>query len=249
MNPMFAVMMIPNSMINLAYGFLLADPWIAAPNVTGLCIGIYYSLILFRALPFSRFRMYSLLMPGLLFITVFISCLTLIYFNPRDPSTARLIQGIAATVCIVAFYASPLSSMFTVIKTKDSSSIHLPLSLVMLLNSLFWGAYGVFLANPFVYGPNILGALSSIAQIILGLVFPRTKAGGKSWLTINGNRWWRSPGAQIDMAELESGVVTVLVGEDGKPETDDKDTASEKTETVSQRVDTPSPRTNGSEDA
>lgn len=209
---------------------------------------MWYSLILFRALPFERFRFYSLLLAGLTFITVMISSLTIIQFVPTEFSTARLIQGITATCFIVLFYAAPLSTMYNVIKEKDSSSIHIPISLVMLLNAAFWFAYGVFLHDPFVYGPNVLGMASAAAQITMALIFPRTKAGGKSWLTIKGHRYWKTlgrPSGNVNMTELESGAAVELNGEADKAENkkDVEDAGSERTETASERVDTPTPLT------
>lgn len=244
---LFAVMLVPHSMINLAYGFLLRDWWIAGPHISGVCLGFYYSLIMFRALPLQRFRFYALLTPLLLLTTILLSSAAIIQLNPTDPASAKTLMGISSVVFITGFYSAPLSSLWGVIKEKDSSSIHIPLSLVMLLNAMFWAAYGISLGNPFVWGPNVLGMASAVAQILLALVFPRAKSGGKSWMTIRGKRLWKTFGRskQQDVSGLEAGVVVDLAGEDGKRMKGDDDTQSERTEALSERVDTPSPESAG----
>ncbi|KAI9026127.1 sugar efflux transporter for intercellular exchange-domain-containing protein [Hyaloraphidium curvatum] len=258
MNPAFPIAMIPNSVINLAYAFLLSNWWIAAPNLTGLAFGLYYVLVLLRAIPAPRFPRYALALCGLTFISCFISSLSLIHFEPLSFDTARLVQGISATCFIVLFYAAPLLTMYQVIKERDSSSINIPIALAIGVNSAFWFLYGTFIRDPFVWAPNVLGFASGIAQVALALVFPRTKAGGKSWMTMRGKRFWRTLGrssAQADPGEMErAGTVELGSGggaEEGKKIEEASDAESERTadpEAASQRVETPSPNTAGSEE-
>lgn len=71
------------------------------------------------------------------------------------------------------FYAAPLSTIYTVLQEKDSSSIHVPTMLTNTLNGLFWTAYGIAVFNMFIAIPNGLGAFFGGVQIFLYVIFPR----------------------------------------------------------------------------
>lgn len=60
--------------------------------------------------------------------------LVLLLYAPRG-STAVAILGI--------YYIAPLTSLFKVLKERDSSSIYWPLSLANLANALLWMVYGM----------------------------------------------------------------------------------------------------------
>lgn len=201
MNPMFSVSLAPMALTSLVYGMVLRDWWLAAPNLSSLPLGLFYSLILLRALPPKRFLPYAAFLAALIFCSAFLGVFNLIYLG-QGTSSAALSQGIGATVMICLMYIAPLSTMWKVIKDKDSSSIYIPVSLVIFINSCFWFGYGLFIQQPFIWAPNVLGALSAIAQIILALIYPRTKAGGKSFLTIRGKRLW--PGSASSETPVES---------------------------------------------
>jgi solute carrier family 50 protein (sugar transporter) len=44
---------------------------------------------------------------------------------------------------MAAFYASPLTTLATVLSTRDASSLHLPLCATNALNGSLWFAYGL----------------------------------------------------------------------------------------------------------
>ncbi len=55
--------------------------------------------------------------------------------------------------------------MAEVVRTRNSASILLPLTLMNLLNALLWTIYGLALLDPYVYLPNGIGAVLSLAQV------------------------------------------------------------------------------------
>ncbi len=84
---------------------------------------------------------------------------------------ATIIGKLAVAICIVLF-VSPLATLKTVIQTKDASSIPLPFTLTCMLNCFLWSVYGILDKADFnIYFPNVLGLTSSIAQLILILLF------------------------------------------------------------------------------
>lgn len=89
-------------------------------------------------------------------------------------SDAReLIVGIAVNLNLVFFYGAPLSTIATVLRTRSSSTIHIPTMITNTATAAFWCAYGVAIMDPFIGVPNGLGALLGAVQIVLYVLFPR----------------------------------------------------------------------------
>ena len=82
-----------------------------------------------------------------------------------------VIGKVAVIVCVILF-ASPLAALKTVIETKSAKSIPLPFTLACMLNCFLWSVAGVLdMKDFYVYFPNILGLLSSIAQLSLYFIY------------------------------------------------------------------------------
>ena len=93
-----------------------------------------------------------------------------------DSRTQKLIIGVTVNINVLFFYGAPLSSIFTVLRTKSSNSIHIPTMMTNTLNAVFWTAYGVAVIDPFLYLPNGTGAFFGVCQIILLILFPKSHA-------------------------------------------------------------------------
>jgi solute carrier family 50 protein (sugar transporter) len=83
------------------------------------------------------------------------------------------IIGTADNINLVFFYGAPLSTIYTVMKSRSAETIHVPTMLTNTANGSFWAAYGIAVLDPFIAVPNALGALLGLIQIILCLLFPR----------------------------------------------------------------------------
>lgn len=80
--------------------------------------------------------------------------------------------GVIGDLCGLAYYAAPLSTMRVIIKTKDSSSLHMPTLCANLGNALMWIIYGIAgIQDPLVWVPNLLGGLLTCSQISLCILF------------------------------------------------------------------------------
>jgi len=88
--------------------------------------------------------------------------------------------GIAVNLNLLVFYAAPLSTIWTVLSTQNSSSIHVPTMLTNTLNGGFWGAYGVAIFDWFIAVPNVIGAGLGVVQIVLCVLFPRRSSDSNS---------------------------------------------------------------------
>ncbi|XP_018730924.2 bidirectional sugar transporter SWEET1 [Eucalyptus grandis] len=81
--------------------------------------------------------------------------------------TRKLFCGIMLDIFSTITYASPLSIMMLVIKTKSAEFMPFLLSLLFFLCGIFWLAYGLLSRDPFLIVPNGLGTGLGIAQLIL----------------------------------------------------------------------------------
>lgn len=64
-------------------------------------------------------------------------------------------MGIACNIPNIAFYAAPLLSIVTVVKTKSTSSLSLPITAASFACAIFWAVFGVGEKDGFIYVPNV----------------------------------------------------------------------------------------------
>lgn len=108
-------------------------------------------------------------------VTIWLACLCLISFGQSsiDQEMREVIVGSVVNLNLVFFYGAPLSSIYKVLRTKDSSSIHFRTMITNTLNSSFWTAYGFAVQDFFIYVPNGLGSILGAIQLVLLLLYPR----------------------------------------------------------------------------
>jgi solute carrier family 50 protein (sugar transporter) len=102
-----------------------------------------------------------------------LAVISVILFGNFPTDTDQLICGIVVNVNLLFFYGAPLSTIFTVLKTQNSATIHLFTMFTNTLNGSFWTAYGIAVLDPFIYVPNGIGVLFGGVQFFLYLVLPR----------------------------------------------------------------------------
>lgn len=99
----------------------------------------------------------------------FISC---IVFVPMDTTRREFVIGIAVNLNMSFFYGAPLSIIFKVIKTNDSSSIHRDTMIMNTLCATFFLAFGIGRMDYFLIVPNAIGVILGGVQLFLRLVVP-----------------------------------------------------------------------------
>ncbi|KAG7351533.1 sugar efflux transporter [Nitzschia inconspicua] len=100
--------------------------------------------------------------------------------EPDESSTPTIIVSIVGYVVnfnLVFFYGAPLSTIWTVLKQRNTASIHIPTMVTNTLNGSFWLAYGLAVSDAFIYVPNGLGAALGAIQVVLLILFPRQPSG------------------------------------------------------------------------
>ncbi|XP_050277722.1 bidirectional sugar transporter SWEET17-like [Quercus robur] len=89
----------------------------------------------------------------------------------HDNSTQLIFVGILCAGLTIAMYASPLSSMRTVIKTKSVEYMPFSLSFFLFLNGGIWCIYSVLIKDFFVGVPNAIGFVLGATQLILYTIY------------------------------------------------------------------------------
>ncbi|KAI3921251.1 hypothetical protein MKX01_030273 [Papaver californicum] len=114
-------------------------------------------------------------------------------------------SGLAATIFSICMYASPLSVMKPVIRTKSVKYMPFFLSLFMFLCGTSWFAYGLHGGDPFIDVPNGFGCCLGALQLILYTNYRNPKGkvvGGASVKAAAATAACSSPEDDDDLIEL-----------------------------------------------
>ncbi|KAA3472625.1 bidirectional sugar transporter SWEET16-like isoform X1 [Gossypium australe] len=84
--------------------------------------------------------------------------------------------GIICAGLTIGMYASPLSVMRTVIKTKSVEYMPFLLSFFLFLNAGVWSAYALLVKDIYIGVPNAIGFILGSAQLILYLMYNNKKS-------------------------------------------------------------------------
>jgi len=104
----------------------------------------------------------------------------LAFVDAMDFDAKVFMVGIVTNCIVFFFYGAPLSTIFTVLKERDSVSIHIPTMILNTANASFWCAYGLAISDYFIGVPNGLGAIFGGIQIFLYMTFPRSSSSSSS---------------------------------------------------------------------
>ncbi|CAK9206450.1 unnamed protein product [Sphagnum troendelagicum] len=92
-----------------------------------------------------------------------------------------LVVGSICVVVNILMYASPLTAMRNVIKSKSVVSMPIGLSVASFFNGLIWTAYGGIKGDKFILIPNGLGVGFCIAQFVLyGCYYSSSPSDGRA---------------------------------------------------------------------
>ncbi|CAE6255571.1 unnamed protein product [Arabidopsis arenosa] len=164
-----------NCMMWTFYGLPFVQPdslLVITINGTGLFMELVYVTIFFVFATSSVRRKITIAMViEVIFMAVVIFCT--MYFLHTTKQRSMLI-GILCIVFNVIMYASPLTVMKLVIKTKSVKYMPFFLSLANFMNGVVWVIYACLKFDPYILIPNGLGSLSGIIQLILYITYYKT---------------------------------------------------------------------------
>ncbi|XP_023521694.1 bidirectional sugar transporter SWEET4-like [Cucurbita pepo subsp. pepo] len=172
-SPMPYLATLMNCLVWTLYGMPMVHPnslLVITINGIGIVIELVY-IVLFLVYCNGRKERVKVVLVVLAEV-VFVAFLTLLVLTLAHTYTLR--STIVGSVCLVfniMMYASPLTVMKLVIKTKSVEYMPFTLSFVSLANGIIWTAYACINFDPFIVIPNSLGTLSSLVQLILYATF------------------------------------------------------------------------------
>ena len=112
----------------------------------------------------------------LVILAIWVSILCVLGFvTSLTRDQRQFVVGMAANVNLLYFYAAPLSTIVTILKTRSTSSLHTKTMWTNTANGCFWAIYGFAVQDYFIYVPNGLGALVGFVQVGLCVVFRKSK--------------------------------------------------------------------------
>jgi len=105
-------------------------------------------------------------------VAIWLTLITIISFVTLNLKQRELVIGIAVNINISFFYGAPLSTIYTVIKERNSSSVHVRTMVMNTLCALFFMAFGFGIWDYILIIPNAIGVVLGIVQMILRWIIP-----------------------------------------------------------------------------
>ncbi|WCJ43438.1 Bidirectional sugar transporter SWEET1 [Euphorbia peplus] len=168
------VMTLLNCLLSAWYGlpFVSKDNLLVSTiNGTGAVIETIYVLMFIIYAPKKQkgkiLGLFTLVLT--IFAIVALVSLFALHGNPR-----KLFCGFAATVFSIIMYASPLSIIKLVIKTKSVEYMPFFLSLFVFLCGTSWFVFGLLGHDPFVAVPNGFGCGLGAIQLIVYFIYRKS---------------------------------------------------------------------------
>ncbi|XP_062159019.1 bidirectional sugar transporter SWEET1 [Alnus glutinosa] len=178
------VMTLLNCLLSAWYGLPFVSPnnmLVSTINGTGAAIEFIYVVIYIIYAPKKEKAKISGL---LMFVLTVFSTVALVSIFALHGKSRKLFCGFAATIFSIIMYASPLSIMRTVIRTKSVEFMPFFLSLFVFLCGTSWFVFGLLGHDPFVSVPNGFGCGLGAVQLILYFIFRDNKGGPKKPTTV-----------------------------------------------------------------
>ncbi|OWM63947.1 hypothetical protein CDL15_Pgr024784 [Punica granatum] len=164
-------MTVLNCLLYTWYGLPLVtknNVLISTVNGTGAMLEFIYVLVFIIYAPKKeKARILGLLA----FVLSVITSVALVSVFAVPAKCRKLLCGLAAAIVCTIMYASPLSVMRLVIKTKSVEYMPFCLSLFVFMSGTSWFIYGFIGADPFVFVPNGLGCLLGMVQLVLYAIY------------------------------------------------------------------------------
>jgi solute carrier family 50 protein (sugar transporter) len=177
----FAVMMF-NALGWTIYGCFRQDGYVYSSGFLGVILGLYYVLVCLNVIskksPNADFSETYVRLERMLIVTFFFWSIagfiaaTSYQMSPFPLLYASNFIGKLCVVSTVVYYASPLSTLRTVLREQDSSSLYLPLILANCTCCTLWCFYGMITGDFNMFFPNFCSMLLCVLQILIRMFIP-----------------------------------------------------------------------------
>ena len=155
LNPLPLAIMSTSTIAWLTYGLSVRDPYVIWSNIAGAiaCIGYVVAILPLLKDVKQLQQTQAVVMAGAAATVIMWSILGLSAASAAKISSTL---GLFASALFIILSGSPLSTIRTVFKTKNSGSILGPLMAAQCINTALWSAYGLAVKDRFVWGPNVV---------------------------------------------------------------------------------------------
>ncbi|PIN10881.1 Multitransmembrane protein [Handroanthus impetiginosus] len=170
------VMTLLNCLLAAWYGlpFITRNNYlVSAVNVAGALIESIYVLIFLIYSPKKEKAKIVGLLAFILVLFSGVALVSILGFAKEDQR--KFLCGFVSTVFSVIMYASPLSVMMVVIKTKSVEYMPFLLSLFVFLCGACWLTYGLIGKDIFIIVSNVFGSSLGALQLILYAIYSKNK--------------------------------------------------------------------------
>ncbi|KAF7107374.1 hypothetical protein CFC21_108006 [Triticum aestivum] len=179
-DPYLATLM--NCLLWFFYGLPVVHPnstLVLTINGIGLVIeGAYIIMFIIYAAKNTRWKMLGVLAIEAAFMAAVVAG---VLVGAHTHEKRSMIVGILCVIFGSIMYASPLTIMGKVIRTKSVEYMPFFLSLVNFLNGLCWTGYALIKFDIYITIPNALGTIFGLVQLILyGYYYRSTPKKGKN---------------------------------------------------------------------
>mmetsp|Transcript_3869 Transcript_3869/g.5406 ORF Transcript_3869/g.5406 Transcript_3869/m.5406 type:complete len:214 (-) Transcript_3869:5-646(-) len=168
--PFFAILL--NSVLACAYGVLIANTTIILVNGINGLLSFYYCQVFYNVAHDKASARFILLCGLSGFLVIMYRVFWVLDSEGDSPKQELGNFLMAATIFM---FASPLSTVVTVIRTRNAASIPVMLSLASFACSLAWFLFGWTLMDRVIMIPNFLGMVLSASQLALVWFFGQKK--------------------------------------------------------------------------
>jgi len=167
----------------MVYGLYIKDMYVTLSNMPGAILSVAYAIFLLPVLGNSAWesgnvkskrelrRMQTVLLGG---AGASFGLWTWLRFfsSGMTKAASSTVLGLWASAFTVVLFGSPLTTLQTVIRTRNSSSILFRLSLAQTTNAALWTAYGIVMQQAFVWAPNGVGLILGLIQLAVRIIIP-----------------------------------------------------------------------------
>ena len=156
LNPLPLAIMSIVSVAWLAYGLSARDPYVALSNIGGTVASIGYVVGILPLLHAKKSQLRLTQMVVMAGTAATLGLWTVLGLTAASGSKISDSLGLFASGLFVLLSGSPLSTIRSVISTKNSGSILGTLTVAQCVNTALWSTYGLAVKDRFVWGPNVV---------------------------------------------------------------------------------------------
>lgn len=194
------IMLFINGLAWFGYGMYTRDPFVMAGNAVGPVSCLMFCLVAVALTDKSKTSQHlrTILVGGVeIFVLTTVAFVAALVENQYE--NMKLILGVTGCLAFCLTLISPFTTIVSIIKSKDSSSIDPFLAVALIIDCALWTTYGFVLADPFIIVPSGIGLVSSIVQVLLKLLFLKKRAPSDEVIDSNHNGY----NANIHSSEQE----------------------------------------------